>query len=67
MEAGSSFGDDEAGPEGIATIQGIIMLIATASIFGMRRTEDRDLQAGQTSTHVVVYLSVDLFVSFKQA
>lgn len=64
MEAGLAFGDDEAGPEGIATCQGfIVLLVAAASIFGVRRAEVRYLEAGYAPAHVVVYLGVHLLVA----
>lgn len=63
METRSSLGDDEASPEGIATVQGfIVLLVAAASIFGVGRTEVRDLETGYAPANVVVYLGVDLLV-----
>jgi hypothetical protein len=68
VETGLSLGDDEASPEGIATIQGlIVLLVAAASIFGVRWTEKRDLEAGYAPADVVVYLGIHLLVALEQA
>jgi hypothetical protein len=64
VKAGLAFGYDEAGPQRVSTGEGVVALIAAASIG--REDDERDLQAGRAFSDVVIDLAVDLLVALDQ-
>ncbi len=64
VKAGLAFGYDKAGPQRVSTGEGVVALIAAASIG--REDDERDLQAGRAFSDVVIDLAVDLLVALDQ-
>jgi hypothetical protein len=65
VEAGPAFGDDEAGPEGVAAGEGVVAFVAAAAV-GRRDDDERHWQEGGAPAHVVADLAVDLPVALEQ-